>query len=459
MENLLYKKKNVWECIGSGEEKEVFETADRYKRFMDCAKTERLGVKEIIRLAKEHGFKDIAQAGEFSPGTKVYCHNHHKNVILAVAGTEPLERGVNVIGSHLDSPRLDVKQNPLYESEGIALMKTHYYGLLKKYQWVALPLALHGVIVTASGSRVEVSIGDKEDEPVFYISDILPHLGKEQGEKNLGTAIMGEDMNLIVGSIPSKAKDVRFKRKVLEILHEKYGIVEEDFLSAELEAVPAGKARDAGFDRSMVAAYGQDDKVCAFTSLEAILHTQNNKKTAIAFFADKEEIGNVGASGMTSRFFVHALSELLLKEKGEYQEIILGRLFANSNVLSADVAAATDPTYPDIVEKNNAAELGKGIAIVKYTGENGKEGANDADAEYIGDVRRIFKENDIIWQTAELGRCDAGGGGTIAYVLAGHNMNVVDVGIPVLSMHAPYELTSKADIYMAVRAYKCFYEQ
>lgn len=458
MEKLLYEKKNVWDCIESEEEKEVFETARRYKNFMDRAKIERSGVKEIIRLAREHGFKELDQTEELKPGAKVYCLNHNKNILLAVIGTDTLESGVNVIGSHLDSPRLDVKQNPLYESDGISLLKTHYYGLLKKYQWVAMPLALYGVIVTASGEKIEVSIGDKEDEPVFYISDILPHLGKEQNKKILEEAVTGEDMNLIVGSIPSKVKDMRFKRKVLEILNEKYGIIEEDFLSAELEAVPAGKARDVGFDKSMVAAYGQDDKVCAFTSLEAILNTQDNKKTAIAFFVDKEEIGNVGASGMKSRFFENVLSELILKEKGEYQDIVLGRLLANSNVLSADVAAAIDPTYPEIVERRNAAELGKGISIVKYTGENGKEGANDADAEYIGYVRKIFKENGIVWQTAELGKCDSGGGGTIAYVMAGHNMNVIDVGVLVLSMHAPYELASKADIYMAVKAYKSFYK-
>lgn len=458
MEKLLYEKRNVWDYIDREEEKRVFETAERYKSFLNRVKIERFGAKEIIRLAKEHGFEDLTKVGELKAGTKVYCQNHNKNVFLAVIGTYALESGVNVIGSHLDSPRLDVKQNPLYESDGISLLKTHYYGLLKKYQWVAMPLALYGVIVTASGTHVEISIGDEEDEPVFYISDILPHLGKEQNKKILETAIMGEDMNLIVGSIPSKVKDERFKRKVLEILNEKYGIVEEDFLSAELEAVPAGKARDAGFDKSMVAAYGQDDKVCAFTSLEAILDTKDNKKTAVAFFADKEEIGNVGASGMESRFFDDVLSELLLKEKGTYQNIFLGRLLANSNVLSADVAAATDPTYPEIVEKRNAAELGKGISIVKYTGENGKEGANDADAEYVGYVRKIFNDNHIIWQTAELGKCDSGGGGTIAYVMANRNMNVVDAGVPVLSMHAPYELTSKADIYMAVKAYRSFYE-
>ncbi|WP_066730832.1 aminopeptidase [Bariatricus massiliensis] len=459
MDDGLYIKRNVWEQLGADEKAEVFTLGEKFKSFMDAAKTERFGVKAIIEEAKKHGFVSLEEAGALKAGRKIYCENRGKNVILAVIGEESLEEGVNVVGCHLDSPRLDIKQNPLYEGDGMALMKTHYYGLLRKYQWVALPLALYGVVITGRGEKLEIAIGDEEDDPVFYVSDILPHLGKDQNIKSLEQAVTGEDMNLIVGSLPADGKDNRFKRQVLNILNKKYGICEEDFLSAELQAVPAGKARDVGFDRSMVAAYGQDDKVCAFTALEAILNVNNNRKTAVAFFVDKEEIGNVGATGMHSRFFENVLTELLFKENEKYCDVRLGRLLTKSNVLSADVAAAMDPTHPEILERQNAAVIGHGISIVKYTGANGKEGANDANAEYLGYIRRIFHENHIVWQTAELGKCDQGGGGTIAYVMANHNMNVVDVGVPVLSMHAPYELTSKPDIYMTVKAYRSFWEE
>ncbi len=456
----FYEKKLVWEEINQKERQAVLDFGEDYKKFIDLSKTERNSVKEIVKRAQEQGFVPIDSVNSIEKGMKVYTINKDKAVALFVIGEDELESGLNIVGSHIDAPRIDLKQCPLYEDSGLSLLKTHYYGGIKKYQWVTMPLALYGVIIKENGEKIEVSIGDNEDDPVFFITDILPHLAKDQYKKNLSEAIAGEDLNVIIGSLPyddKEAKD-KFKLNVLRLLNDKYGITEEDFLTAELEIVPAGKCRDVGIDRGLIAGYGHDDRVCAYTSLQAVLETKNNKKTAVGLFVDKEEIGSVGNTGMNSEFFNNAVSELLYLEKGKFSGLELRRTLANSSVLSSDVAAAFDPTYPSVLEKLNSPYIGNGVTLVKFTGSGGKSGANDANAEYIGKLRKLFNENNIIWQTGELGKVDQGGGGTIAYILAKFNMDVVDLGVPVLSMHAPYEIVSKADVYMTYKAYKAFYD-
>ena len=467
MDNKLFYKKNyIWEKLSPEERKDVFKLGDDYRKFMDVSKTERLSVKEIIRRAEEKGFVPLEDVKELKPGAKIYYKNKEKNAVLVVIGTEPIEKGMNIVGSHVDSPRIDLKQNPLYEKHGLSLLKTHYYGGIRKYQWVTIPLALYGTVVKANGDVIDVSIGDNDDDPVFYITDLLPHLAKEQNDKKLSEAIEGEGLNVIIGSLPAlnesdeedEKKDKKFKLNVLKILNEKYGMIEEDFQTAELEIVPAGKARDVGIDRGMIMAYGHDDRVCAYTSLQAILELQNTVKTAVALFADKEEIGSVGNTGMHSAFFNNMVAELIsMENKGNYNELLLKRALANSSMLSSDVAAGIDPTYESVTEMQNAPVMGQGVAMVKYTGSRGKSGANDANAEYIGKIRKLFNENDVIWQPSELGKVDQGGGGTIAYIMANYNMDVVDLGVPVLSMHAPFEIISKTDLYMTYKAYKIFY--
>lgn len=459
-DKLFYKKSYVWEKISEDTKKEVFNLADDYKKFIDASKTERLSIKEIIRRAQEAGFKNFGDLKEIKTGDKVYYINKEKAAVLLVVGRDDLEKGMKIVGSHVDSPRIDLKQNPLYEDHGISLLKTHYYGGIRKYQWVAIPLALYGRVVKADGEIMDIAIGDDENDPVFYITDLLPHLAKDQNDKKLSEAIEGEGLNVIIGSLPAEAKDdeKKFKLNVLKILNEKYGMVEEDFLTAELEIVPAGRARDVGLDRGMIMAYGHDDRVCAYTSLKAILEVENPQKTAVALFVDKEEVGSDGNTGMSSMFFNNMIAELIaLKNKGAYNELLLKRALENSHMLSSDVAAGVDPTYPQVTEIQNAAIMGKGVVMVKYTGSRGKSGANDANAEYIGSLRKLFNENNIIWQTSELGKVDQGGGGTIAYIMANYNMDVVDLGVPVLSMHAPYEVVSKTDVYMTYKAYNTFY--
>lgn len=467
-EKLFYKKHYIWEKLNNDERNFVFKLGDDYRVFMDASKTERLSIKEIIKRAEAEGFVCLENIKEVKPGAKIYYINKEKNAVLAVIGKESIEKGMNIVGSHVDSPRIDLKQNPLYEKHGISLLKTHYYGGIRKYQWVTIPLALYGTVVKANGEIVDIAIGDDENDPVFYITDLLPHLAKEQNDKKLSEAIEGEGLNVIIGSLPDlkegdnddEKEDKKFKLNVLKILNEKYGMIEEDFQTAELEVVPAGKARDVGIDRGMIMAYGHDDRVCAYTSLQAILELKNPEKTAIALFADKEEIGSVGSTGMQSAFFNNMVAELIaLQNNGDYCELSLKRALANSAMLSSDVSAGVDPTYPQVTELQNAPIMGQGVAMVKYTGSRGKSGANDANAEYIGKLRKLFNENNIIWQPAELGKVDQGGGGTIAYIMANYNMDVVDLGVPVLSMHAPFEIISKTDLYMTYKAYKTFYNE
>lgn len=457
---LFYERNFVWEEIGEKAKKEVFSVSEDYKTFLDSSKTERESAKEIVRRAEKEGFIPFSSVKKLTAGTKFYCENKGKMVALVVVGKEPLEKGLNVVGSHIDAPRIDIKQNPMYEDSGLTLLKTHYYGGIRKYQWVATPLALYGTIIKRDGQKLDIAIGDKEEDPVFYISDLLPHLAKDQNTKTLREGIEGEGLNIIVGSLPFDDKDEKskFKRNILEILNEKYGIEEEDFISAELEAVPAGKARDVGFDRGLVAAYGHDDRVCAYTSLRAIIEAKNNAKTAVALFVDKEEVGSQGNTGMHSEFFNNLVSEMAELENSKRSNgLTLRRVLANSSVLSADVAAALDPTYPSVSEKLNTAIIGKGVTVVKYTGSGGKGGCNDANAEFVGKIRKLFNDNKINWQTSELGKVDQGGGGTIAYILANHNMDVLDIGVPVISMHAPYEVVSKTDVYETYKAYLAFY--
>lgn len=462
-EKLSFEFKNVWEKINSEEEEELFNLNEDYKKFLDTSKTEREAAKEIIKTAKENGFKsieDLIKSGEkLSPGMKVYANNKEKAVALFVIGEENMIDGMNIIGSHIDSPRLDIKPYPLYEDSGMALFKTHYYGGIRKYQWVSLPLSLHGVVIKKNGEKINIVIGEEETDPVFFVSDLLPHLAKDQEKKRLGEGIEGEGLNITVGSIPYGEKDLeeRIKLNVLKVLNEKYGITEEDFTTAEIEAVPAGKARDLGIDRSLILSYGHDDRVCAYTSLKAILDVKKLERTSAALFVDKEEVGSMGNTGMHSKFFENTVAELMSLEDKDYNDIKTRRALANSKVLSADVAAGFDPNYPEVSDKLNTAYLGKGITLVKYTGSGGKGGSSDANSEYISHIRKIFNENDIVWQMGELGKVDQGGGGTIAYILANYGMEVVDCGVPVLSMHAPYEAVSKADVYMTYRGYKAFY--
>lgn len=462
---LFYKKDYIWEKINSDSKEEVFKLADDYKKFIDASKTERLSINEIVRLAKEAGFKNFKEQKEIKAGDKLYYVNKGKSAVLVVVGKDDLEKGMNIVGSHVDSPRIDLKQNPLYEEHGLTLLKTHYYGGIRKYQWVAIPLALYGTVVKENGDIIDLAIGDDEKDPVFYITDLLPHLAKDQNDKKLSEAIEGEGLNVIIGSLPAEGTngeedEKKFKLNVLKILNEKYGMIEEDFLTAELEIVPAGKARDVGIDRGMIMAYGHDDRVCAYTSLKAILQTNSPQKTALALFADKEEVGSNGNTGMHSMFFNNMLAELIaIRNNGTYSELLLKRALENSSMLSSDVAAGIDPTYPQVSEIQNTAIMGKGVTLVKYTGSRGKSGANDANAEYIGKLRKLFNENDVIWQTSELGKVDQGGGGTIAYIMANYNMDVVDIGVPVLSMHAPYEIISKTDLYMTYKAYNIFYNK
>ena len=462
-ETLTHKWKNVWEVIDNEEKDKIFQVSEEYKDFLDKGKTEREAAEEIIRLASKNGYISIEEAIEkqikLTPGMKIYANNKNKAVALFVLGKEKLEKGMHIIGSHLDAPRLDLKQFPLYEDSELALLKTHYYGGIKKYQWVTLPLALPGVVIKENGEKINIVIGEDEEDPVFFITDLLPHLAKDQMEKKMGEGITGEGLNILIGSIPYNDDEIseKIKLNVLKILNDKYGIKEEDFTTAEFEVVPAGKSRDVGIDRSMVGGYGQDDRVCAFTSLKAILDVENPNKTAVALFVDKEEIGSVGNTSMESRFFENTVSELIGLTEENYSELIVKRALSNSWVLSADTLGAFDPNYPEVLDKLNAPFLGKGVTILKYTGVRGKGGSNDANSEYLSKIRKIFNDNNVIWQMGELGKVDQGGGGTIAYILANYGMEVVDCGVALLSVHAPYEIASKADVYMAYKGYNAFY--
>ena len=458
------ERKNAWLSYGESDEKEMEKLAKDYRAFLDAGKTERECVTELVREAEANGYVSLEAkqaAGEkIQPGDKVYAVGMKKIMALFHVGQEPLEKGMNILGAHIDSPRLDVKQNPLYEDTDLAYLDTHYYGGVKKYQWVALPLAIHGVIAKKDGSVVNVTIGEDENDPVVYITDLLIHLAGKQLQKKAAEVIEGENLDILIGSRPlsestDEKKKEAVKSNVLRILKEKYDVEEEDFLSAELEIVPAGKARDCGLDRSMVSAYGQDDRVCAYTSFVAMMEMDAPKRTSCCLLTDKEEIGSVGATGMQSRFFENTVAELL-DGMGCYSDLALRRTLRNSSMLSSDVSAGYDPAYAECFEKKNAAYLGRGIVLNKFTGARGKSGSNDANAEYVAEVRRIFDDHQVAFQTAELGKVDAGGGGTIAYIAALYGMNVIDSGVAVLSMHAPWEVTSKADIYEAKKAYKAF---
>lgn len=461
------KTENAWEKYTKTQLEEVDALSKAYRAFLNHGKTERECVKQIVERAKEAGYKELSElikeGKTCKPGDKVYAVNMEKAIILFQVGSEPLENGMNILGAHIDSPRLDVKQNPLYEDGDFAFLDTHYYGGIKKYQWVTIPLAIHGVVVKKNGEKVVINIGEKEDDPVFFISDLLVHLAAEQLEKKASKVIEGEALDIIIGNRPLQdVKDDEKKEKVqaftLKLLKEQYGIEEKDFLSAELEIVPAGEAREAGLDRSMVLGYGQDDRVCAFSSLEAILEVQDLKRTGCCILVDKEEIGSVGATGMQSRFFENAVAELLALTTGAYNDLILRRCLANSRMLSSDVSSAFDPTYAASFDKKNVAYLGHGMVFNKFTGARGKSGSNDANAEYLGFIRKVMDDAGVTFQTAELGKVDLGGGGTIAYILSLYGMNVIDCGVPVLNMHAPHEATSKADLYEAKCGYKAFLE-
>ena len=455
---LFNVKKDGWEEVNEEEKNEIFEISQKYMDFLNEAKTEREFIKKARKLADENGYKDIMEFNTLKPGDKIYFVNREKSMYLAIIGEESIENGMHIIGSHVDSPRLDLKPNPLYEDTGLAYFKTHYYGGIKKYQWTTIPLSIHGVIVKTNGEKIEINIGEDEKDPIFTITDLLPHLAQEQMDKKLKNGIDGEDLNLLIGSIPYKDEKVteKVKLNILNLLNQKYGVTEADLNSAEIELVPAFRARSLGFDESMVAGYGQDDKVCAYTSLAAMMELKNVKNTAVCILSDKEEIGSMGNTGMESHMFDFFVSEMLNK-LGINRPNLLDKVFCFSKMLSSDVDAGFDPIYASVSDKTNAGFIGKGIALVKYTGARGKSGASDANAEYVAWVRNVLDKNNIKYQLTELGKVDIGGGGTIAYILANKGTDVIDCGVPVLSMHAPYEVTSKYDIYSAYKTYKAFW--
>ena len=456
-------RENAWKSYTEKEVSQLMEFSEGYRDFLTRGKTERICVQLALRAAEEKGFRRLEHfldTGErLKPGDKVYALNRDKNIALFVIGEKPLEEGLRALGAHIDSPRLDLKQNPLYESEGTALLDTHYYGGIKKYQWVTLPLALHGVVIKKDGTRIDLEIGEKDEDPVFVISDLLIHLAADQLKEKGAKVIEGENLDVTVGSIPLKdtEKDA-VKANILRILKETYQIEEEDFLSAEIEVVPAGKARDCGLDRSMIAGYGHDDRVCAYTSLAAILEVDACQYTNCCFLVDKEEIGSVGATGAQSLFMENTIAQLIACTGGESM-LKTRKALSNTKMLSSDVSAAVDPLYVNVSEKKNAAYLGNGIVFNKYTGARGKSGCNDANPEYMAELRRVLDDARVHYQTAELGKVDQGGGGTIAYIMGNYTMNVIDAGVPVLNMHAPWEVVSKADVYEAYRAYKAFLSQ
>lgn len=454
------ERPNAWKSYKENDLKALEALCAEYKDFLDKGKTERECVKNTIEMAKAAGYRDLAdviKAGEtLKAGDKVYAVCMGKTIALFHIGKKDIEGGMNILGAHVDSPRLDVKQNPLYEDSDFAYLDTHYYGGVKKYQWVALPLAIHGVVAKKDGQVVNIVIGEDENDPVVSITDLLPHLGAKQMDKKAGAVIEGENLDILIGSKPLEGEEKdAVKAGILKLLKEKYDMEEEDFLSAELEVVPAGKARDTGLDRSMIMSYGQDDRVCAFTSLKALLDVEDVEKTACCILVDKEEIGSVGATGMESKFFENAVAELL-DRMGQYSELKLRRVLANSKMLSSDVNAAYDPLYADVYEKKNASFAGRGMVFSKFTGSRGKSSSNDANAEYIAEIRSIMDDAGIHYQLAELGKVDVGGGGTIAYILALYGMDVIDCGVAVLNMHAPWEVTSKADVYETKRGYEVF---
>ena len=453
---LFYNPKHAAEIISAAEVKKADKFCEGYKEFLNASKTEREAVKTLIAKAESLGYVPFDRDKKYKAGDKIYYNNRGKSVILAIIGKKPLKEGVRLSAAHIDSPRLDLKQNPLYEDTDMALFKTHYYGGIKKYQWTAIPLSLHGVLIKSDGSSVEVNIGENEGDTQFVVTDLLPHLGQEQMKRTLAEGIKGEELNILIGSRPFNDDEAseKVKLNIMKLLNDKYGIVESDFLSAELEIVPAFKANDIGFDRSFIGSYGQDDRVCAYTAAEAIFALKNPAYTAVAILTDKEEIGSEGNTGLNSSYFKYFIADLAWQQGINYHTVL-----TNTQCLSADVNAAFDPTFPDVSERKNASYCNRGVVITKYTGRAGKAGTSDASAEYMGKVRNLLDANKVVWQTGELGKVDAGGGGTVAMYLAGLDIDVIDLGVPVLSMHAPFEITAKLDVYMAYRAFKVFMEE
>ena len=459
-EKLFKNNKSGWENVDEEKRSKIEDVSSKYMNFLNKAKTEREFIKRARELANSNGYKDIMEFESLKPGDKIYFVNREKSMYLAIIGENSIENGIHIIGSHVDSPRLDLKPNPLYEDTGLAYLKTHYYGGIKKYQWTTIPLSMHGVIVKTNGEKIEINIGEDETDPIFTITDLLPHLAQDQMNKKLSRGIDGEDLNLLIGSIPYNTDEdgEKVKLNILNILNQKYGITEQDLASSELELVPAFKARTLGLDGSMIAAYGQDDKVCAYTSLHAMMELEHVKNTAVCILADKEEIGSIGNTGMESHMFDFFISEILNK-LGVNRPNLLDKVFCFSKMLSSDVDAGFDPIYASVSDKLNAGFLGNGISLNKYTGGGGKYDASDANAEYVAWVRNILEKNDIRYQVTELGKVDVGGGGTIAYIIANKGADVIDCGVPVLSMHAPYEVTSKYDVYSAYKTYKAFWNE
>lgn len=458
-EKLFNLKKSGWEKLSDEELSEIFKFADEYMYYLNSSKTE----KEIVQNSKEillkNGFVDVEEKENLQPGDKVFYVNHGRSLYVAVIGEEPLTNGMRVIAAHGDSPRIDLKQNPFYEDGELAMLKTHYYGGIKKYQWTNIPLSMHGTVVKPNGEKVEISIGEREEDPIFTISDLLPHLAGEQMERKLKDGVQGEELNILMGSIPYYDDTVseRVKLNVLNLLNEKYGITEVDFVSSEIEFVPAFKAKSLGLDYSMVGAYGQDDKVCCYTALRGILNVEHPRKTAVCVLTDKEEVGFNGVTGMCTMIFETFIHELLDK-KGENSPSALQKVFSKSKAISADVDAGYDPNYPSAFEKNNTSFMGKGLTVVKYTGARGKSGASEAPCELVAELRKIYENAGVRYQACELGKVDKGGGGTIALTLANRGMEVVDSGVPVVGMHSPYEITSKYDVYAAYKGYEAFYK-
>ncbi len=455
---LLRERKNGFDGISEQEKKIIYDFCEEYRLAITEAKTERefcdLAVDELANA----GFVPLNEKESLAAGDRVYVTNRGKGVIAFVIGSDAIEDGVNIVGAHIDSPRLDLKPNPLYEDGGMAYFKTHYYGGIRKYQWLNIPLSLHGIIIKKDGTKVQINIGEDEEDMVFCIADLLPHLAQGQAGKKLSEAFDGEKLNVIVGNIPFDTDKEKVKYAVMQTLNTKYGISEDDFVTSELELVPAFGAKDMGFDRSMIAGYGHDDRVCAYTALKAIMDVKNPKKTAVCLLVDKEEIGSLGNTGMQSRFFENNLARVCDKLNGSYSELVLRNCLSNSACLSADVGAAYDSNYPEVYEKSNAAFMNEGLLLTKYTGSRGKSAASDANAEFVARICRVFEKNAVKWQCAELGRVDTGGGGTIACYLANLDIEVIDVGVPLLAMHSPYEIAGKFDIYMAYKGYKAFME-
>lgn len=455
-EKLFYNPKHASEVISQEETDKADAFCEEYKNFLNKAKTEREAVVYVLEKAKKNGFVEFDRAKKYNAGDKVYYNNRGKSIILAVIGKKGLESGTRLSAAHIDSPRLDMKQNPLYEDTEIAYFKTHYYGGVKKYQWTAIPLSLHGVVAKRDGTKAYVNVGEDDNDPKFVVTDLLPHLAAEQMKRTLADGIRGEELNILIGSRPFKDDEAseKVKLNIMNILFEKYGIIESDFLSAELEAVPAFKSCDIGFDRSMIGSYGHDDRVCAYPAAEAIFNIENPEYTAITVLTDKEEIGSDGNTGLNSSYLKYFVADLANMQGVNYHTVL-----SNTHCLSADVNAAFDPTFPDVSERRNASYINKGVVITKYTGSRGKAGTSDASAEYMGEIRSMLDGAEVVWQSGELGKVDAGGGGTVAMYLAALDIDVVDLGVPVLSMHAPFEVVSKLDVYMAYRAFKTFFEE